>query len=85
MGYGSRTLELLAQYYEGQLTSVDEEEMDTEEPSNSCAVVADGSGLLHETIAPRTNMPPLLQDLADRAPEELHYIGTRCGEPGPLR
>ena len=37
---------------------------------------AGGSKLLTETLAPRTNMPPLLINLAERKPERLHYLGV---------
>ena len=36
-------------------------------------------GLLQETLAPRKNLPPLLQKLSERPPELLHYLGTSYG------
>jgi len=36
------------------------------------------SKLLTETVKPRTGMPPLLVNLAERKPERLHYLGV-CG------
>ena len=38
----------------------------------------DGSKLLSETLKPRTGMPPLLVNLAERKPERLHYLGMAC-------
>ena len=40
------------------------------------------SKLLTETLAPRTNMPPLLVNLAERKPERLHYLGVECAVGG---
>lgn len=35
--------------------------------------------LLTEDIKPRSGLPPLLVNLADRKPEHLHYLGTSFG------
>ena len=78
MGYGSRALQLLIDYYSGIMTSLlddhncdgvvrDEEELCEEE----C--------LLKEVISPRHSLPPLLSELQDRRPEELDYIGVSFG------
>jgi N-acetyltransferase 10 len=34
---------------------------------------------LNEEISPRPNLPPLLQRLAERPPEQLDYIGASFG------
>ena len=36
-------------------------------------------GLLHETIAPRSRLPPLLAKLDERPPEHVDYIGVAYG------
>lgn len=46
------------------------------EPSKNDDEDAD---LLHEEIKPRKNTQPLLEKLADRPPEPLHYMGVSYG------
>merc|ERR1719367_514389 len=75
MGYGSRALYLLQEYYEGKIICVRE---DVEEESID-QVQDEELGLLEETLAPRKNLPPLLLELSERPPEPLHYIGTSYG------
>ncbi|CAI5531434.1 unnamed protein product, partial [Closterium sp. Naga37s-1] len=88
-GYGSRAVDLLARYYEGQLTSMgedSEEESEEEEQGgqrHSKAVQEareNGSGsLLEEQLAPRSGLPPLLQPVGERRQEQLHYVGVSFG------
>ncbi|KAJ7951699.1 RNA cytidine acetyltransferase [Quillaja saponaria] len=66
LGYGSKAVELLTRYYEGQLTPISE--MDVEDVS-----------LLEENIKPRIDLPHLLLHLRERRPEKLHYIGVSFG------
>ena len=75
MGYGSRALSLLKQYYSGLIPcseggaeggiqpvgEIDPDEKDT---------------LISEQIKPRQNLPPLLLQLAERRAEKLDYLGT---------
>ena len=75
MGYGSRALHLLKEYYEGKIVSI-EEDIEAETIDE---VQEEELGLLQETLAPRKNLPPLLQKLSERPPEPLHYIGTSYG------
>jgi N-acetyltransferase 10 len=105
MGYGSRALEQLNQYFEGKLTSLDEADLvrclysirhvyrrfsysttrclfDQAAATDKLADVVDDDddqSLLTEEIAPRKNLPPLLQQLSERRPESLHYLGTSFG------
>ncbi|KAK9918544.1 hypothetical protein WJX75_004887 [Coccomyxa subellipsoidea] len=87
-GYGSRALELLRRYYQGELAELDENDDDGElrgpgEASTSGrangAAISNGVGLLDERIVPRSGLPPLLTNLGDRPPEALHYLGTSFG------
>ena len=39
----------------------------------------DGGDLLMETIAPRTELPPLLAKLSERPPEPVDYLGVAYG------
>ncbi|KJE95863.1 N-acetyltransferase 10 [Capsaspora owczarzaki ATCC 30864] len=78
MGYGARALELLGQYYEGKIQSLDEYE---DEPAD---YIRDNrtrasSQLLLEDLRPRANLPPLLMKLTERRPERLHYLGVSYG------
>ncbi|VDO84507.1 unnamed protein product [Heligmosomoides polygyrus] len=75
MGYGSRTLELLEDYYLGRVPSIDEN------VKESVKTVKDGHtvALLEEQIAPRADLPPLLMRLSERKAERLDYLGVSFG------
>ncbi|XP_066999435.2 RNA cytidine acetyltransferase isoform X2 [Anabrus simplex] len=76
MGYGTRALQLLKQYYEFKIPSIDEEQL----PKESISSVQDEElGLLEETIEPRKSLPPLLLKLSERPPEQLDYLGVSFG------
>lgn len=78
MGYGSRALELLKQYYELKIFDINE--TDSEEQKTEIATIQDEDvGLLEETIEPRASLPPLLLKLTERKPENLDYIGVSFG------
>ena len=82
MGYGSRALHLLQQYYEGKIVCVREEV----EEETIDQVEEEELGLLQESLAPRKNLPPLLLELSERPPESLQYLGTSYGlTPNLLR
>lgn len=82
-GYGGRAIELLSQYYEGELQVISEEEetSDDEEQDETMEDSEDKSGLQDENIRPRDKMhlPPLLQSLEDRKPESIQYLGVSYG------
>ena len=75
MGYGSRALHLLQEYYEGKIVGIRE---DVEEETID-EVPDEELGLLQENVAPRKNLPPLLLELSERPPEPLNYLGTSYG------
>ncbi|KAK2580182.1 hypothetical protein KPH14_012448 [Odynerus spinipes] len=78
MGYGTRALELLKQYYELKIFDINE--ADSEEQTTEITKVQDEEvGLLEETIEPRASLPPLLLKLTERKPENLDYIGVSFG------
>ncbi|CDP12880.1 unnamed protein product [Coffea canephora] len=81
LGYGSTAVELLTRYFEGQLTSIAELDVeDTQEsPQVRVTEAAEKVSLLEENIRPRTDLPPLLVHLRERKPEKLHYIGVSFG------
>lgn len=84
-GYGTRALELLKRYFEGDITGMSEDEDDLPHDrlqtgnGKSSAGTMENGHLLSEHIGPRANLPPLLTDLPHRKPEQLHYLGTSFG------
>uniref|UniRef100_A0A673HRH0 RNA cytidine acetyltransferase n=1 Tax=Sinocyclocheilus rhinocerous TaxID=307959 RepID=A0A673HRH0_9TELE len=77
MGYGSRTLQLLQQYYEGQFSLLDEQEQTT--TSTITSVSSEAVSLLEEVVSPRKDLPPLLLKLSERRAERLDYLGVSYG------
>ncbi|XP_050292456.1 RNA cytidine acetyltransferase 1 [Quercus robur] len=80
-GYGSQAVELLARYFEGQLTPISEVDVEnvTETPHVRVTEAAEKASLLEENLKPRTNLPPLLVHVRERKPEKLHFIGVSFG------
>ena len=59
MGYASRAIKLLVDYYQGLAAGLDDPVSQNKRKKHN---EADSHGdLLSETIAPRTGLPPLLQ------------------------
>ncbi|PIO77739.1 hypothetical protein TELCIR_00153 [Teladorsagia circumcincta] len=77
MGYGSRTLELLEEYYLGHVPSIDEGVKESVKTVKVTSCMMDGHtvALLEEQIAPRADLPPLLMRLTERKAERLDYLG----------
>ncbi|XP_034194946.2 RNA cytidine acetyltransferase l(1)G0020 [Osmia lignaria lignaria] len=78
MGYGSRALELLKQYYEMKILNISEAPLETCNTEIS-KVEDEKVNLLEEQIEPRASLPPLLLKLTERRPENLDYIGVSFG------
>lgn len=76
MGYGSRALNLLQQYYEGKMISLSETK---EVEDNVTPVDEQDVSLVDERLTPRKNLPPLLMKLTERKPEKLDYLGVSFG------
>lgn len=82
MGYGSRALELLVDFYEGKFTSLDE---DMAAPQEEMVRVTDeeltNSNLLDDNVHVRDirSMPPLFGKLTERRPDALEYVGVSYG------
>lgn len=91
MGYGSRALQLLTDFYEGKFTNLSENDdttiQDTERtmPRVSDAEL-ESTSLLDDTINIRDiqNMPPLFSKLSERRPDLLEYLGVSFGLTSPL-
>lgn len=83
MGYGSRAMELLVRYFQGEFVPLDGSGDDGSESgrgdAGGDAEEAPGRGLLKEKLKPRKKLPPLLVALSDRKPERLHWLGTSFG------
>jgi N-acetyltransferase 10 len=81
MGYGSRALELLKDFYAGKFedeaaVAAAERAM---ENGDEEAAAAGGGGLLQEVIKPRRLKQPLLSSLSERRAETLDYLGVSFG------
>ncbi|XDG09699.1 hypothetical protein ABKA04_009314 [Annulohypoxylon sp. FPYF3050] len=83
MGYGTKALELLIDYYEGKFINLGEDnEPSTKEAAKATKdVIKEDGGLLHEDIKVRDieKMQPLFSRLAERKPEDLEYVGVSYG------
>eukprot|EP00124_Ichthyophonus_hoferi_P000690 Ihof_evm19s27 gene=Ihof_evmTU19s27 len=81
MGYGSRALELLQDYYQGRVSSL------AEEDSIKTGMGSKASGdndIYNENISARKDLPPLLSKLSERPAERLHWLGVAYGLTEPL-
>ncbi|KAG7174649.1 RNA cytidine acetyltransferase-like 2 [Homarus americanus] len=76
MGYGSRAINLLSDYYKGKHITLDDEQN-----SKPSAVEANQAG---EVIVPRKTDEPLLSKLGERVPEHLDYLSVSYGVTLPL-
>lgn len=88
MGYGTRALSLLMDYYKGSIEVGSLSKFATKgtvdtEGGKASAVASEekpfSDNLLEESIQPRKNIPPLLRRLDERHPEVLDYIGVSYG------
>ncbi|KAF8466530.1 DUF699-domain-containing protein [Russula ochroleuca] len=80
MGYGARALNALNAYYSGEYFNLDESAK-ADVPYSDTATIRESTTLLtdHPTVRPATAMPPLLQRLTERKPENLDYLGVSYG------
>jgi N-acetyltransferase 10 len=95
MGYGSRAMELLFRFYNGEMISLandaggsDDEDQSVEakdEESDDDEVnVSSESGIHGEQLKPRKELPPLLLPLTEVKTPRLDWIGTSFGLTLPL-
>ncbi|TFK42880.1 GNAT acetyltransferase 2-domain-containing protein [Crucibulum laeve] len=80
MGYGSRALQALNSFYSGEYFNLDENTRSEPEYPDAAAIDPE-TDLLHDqpTVRAPTAMPPLLQRLTERKPENLDYLGVSYG------
>jgi len=89
MGYGSRALQLLTDFFEGKFTSLSEEQPQQEIGKDAMVRVTDaeleGSSLLQDNVKVRDiqSMPPLFARLSERTPTRLDYLGVSYGLTSP--
>ncbi|GAB9469473.1 N-acetyltransferase 10 [Globisporangium polare] len=80
MGYGSRAVELLSKYYQGEITGdVQTEEANAKAKKDEEDEEEEDAKLLKEKIKPRKTLPPLLLPIDERPCERLHWFGTSFG------
>ncbi|KNC50569.1 N-acetyltransferase [Thecamonas trahens ATCC 50062] len=80
MGYGSRALELLTEYYTGNLSTLAPFDPTAgDEAQNGGRGSSSTTSLLKEKVKPRKDVPPLLVPVSQRAPERLDYVGVSYG------
>ncbi|GAB7346349.1 hypothetical protein MBLNU457_5061t2 [Dothideomycetes sp. NU457] len=90
MGYGSRALQLLTEFFEGKFASLSEDEPTTQVGQEEMVRVTDAElesdTLLQDNIKVRDirAMPPLFARLSERKPVHLDYIGVSYGLTSPL-
>ncbi|KAI9806904.1 MAG: killer toxin resistant protein [Piccolia ochrophora] len=82
MGYGSKALQLLVDYYDGKFASLleDDTQMNGEMVRVTEAELAN-STLLEDNVKVRDirDMPPLFTKLSERRPDALDYLGVSYG------
>ncbi|KAK5172368.1 N-acetyltransferase 10 [Saxophila tyrrhenica] len=91
MGYGSRALQLLTEFYEGKHVSLDEgaeSQADVHEAEMTRVTDAEieQNSLLTDNVKVRDihAMPPLFARLSERRPAALDYLGVSYGLTQPL-
>ena len=90
MGYGSRALQMLTEFYEGKHVNLSETEDLTAQHEQEMVRVTDAelenSSLMTDNVKVRDirEMPPLFARLSERRPAALDYLGVSYGLTQPL-
>lgn len=89
MGYGSRAMSLLTEFYEGKFISLDEDAAQQQEPQTMVRVTdaeLENSSLKTDNIRVRdiSSMPALFTRLTESRPAPLDYLGVSYGLTQPL-
>ena len=83
MGYGSRALKLLTDFYQGNFASLSENDnsLDQENMTRVTDAELEDANLLDDDIQVRSihAMPPLFSKLSERTPDMLDYLGVSFG------
>lgn len=88
MGYGSRALELLSDYFEGKFADINESKT-IDDSKYAIKRLSDDElkrSSLKDKIVPRKGdeLPPLFINLSHKSPYYLHYMGVSYGLTGSL-
>ena len=87
MGYGSRALTLLTDFYEGKFANLSETELpDVDSIVRVTDAELESSTLQSDNVKVRdiNSMPPLFSRLSERRPQALDYLGVSYGLTPPL-
>ena len=98
MGYGSRAIELLYRYYNGEMIQLHDGDIDNSDEENEESdnggkdddsddgggIDETAKGILGEKLKPRKSLPPLLLPLTEVKAPRLDWIGTSFGLTAPL-
>jgi N-acetyltransferase 10 len=88
MGYGSKALQLLNDFYEGKFANLSEDAVNFAEETITRVTDAElaNASLLDDDIKVRDirKMPPLFSKLSERRPDNLDYVGVSYGLTQPL-
>uniref|UniRef100_A0A6G1S9V5 RNA cytidine acetyltransferase n=1 Tax=Aceria tosichella TaxID=561515 RepID=A0A6G1S9V5_9ACAR len=77
MGYGTRALQLIYDYYAGMFNvNLSEDQQPDQQLVPDCR---DSIDIDEEHLKPRSNLPPLLMALDERKAEKLDYLGVSYG------
>lgn len=87
MGYGSKALEILSKFFEGQLVNLNETGMVTElgllkkneEENDNLEENSEKIKLRDENIKKKRKLQPILKELTKVKPPLLHYLGVSYG------
>lgn len=87
MGYGTRAIELLYRFYNGEMVSLTPSSDDAEQTASSSEDESESgsseeeskNGIQGEKLKPRKQLPPLLSPLTDVKTPRLDWIGTSFG------
>jgi len=84
MGYGSKALQLLEKYFQGEIFDLTEStslKNDDEKNDEELEIIDDEDlPLMKEQLQPRKSLPPLLRKLTDRRlPHPIDYLGVSFG------
>ncbi|KAF4589456.1 nucleolar ATPase Kre33 [Ophiocordyceps camponoti-floridani] len=90
MGYGTKALQLLVDFYEGRFASLSEDDDDDRGQEDKVHRATDAelaqTTLQEEeiTVRDQSKMPPLFAKLGEKKPEALDYVGVSYGLTPPL-
>lgn len=80
MGYGSKALEILSKFFEGNLINLDDGKIVSELGLlRPVKTEEKGDNLTDESLKPRKKMQPILKKLTEIKPPLLHYLGVSYG------